>query len=155
MLSNQLMELTPLYINEDPATADSKEGIRLDQSAADDVYFPVPCKCEVIMAAGLVTADCGGETTEGELEFNIRVTAGDDTGIGDKDAGHIKLGTTEKGNMVYDRKKEGTVLMPGQEVVCKHIQATGTGAGGQVRPLLVVRPIPEEPVNIDTMINTD
>ncbi len=155
MLSYQLMELVPLYINEDPLTADSKEGIRVAESAADDVYFPVPCKCELLMAGGLVTKDCGGETTEGELEFHIRVKAGTNTDKVDKGAGNVKLGETEAGNVVYDRAKQGTILYPGQELVCAHVQATGTGADGQVRPFVMVRPVSEEPVNLDNMIETE
>ena len=152
MLSYQTMELIPLYINEDPATADSKEGIRLAQTAADDVVFVVPTKCELLMVAALVTVTCAGGDATPEFKFSIRPTGGSDTDRVDAGAGHLKLGTTAAGKVMYSREKEGTILEPGQEVVCHHIAAAGTGAAGQARPFMLVRPLSEEPVNMDAMV---
>lgn len=149
----ELMMIPPLYLDDGPDT--EAAGIDCDQSAADFVIFTPPCKCSVVCSGLLVTETSAGATTTAEFKFDKRPTAGSDTGRGDGDVAHIKLGTTAAGNVVYAEPAEEVILLPGQEVVCEMTQAaTGTGAAGHVRPMLLVRPIPERPVNISSMVET-
>jgi len=134
---------------------DDTEGIDMDQAPADAAVFVIPYKCRVEYAGAVVIETCGGDTTTPEVKFDKRPTAGSDTGRGDGDIGHLKLLTTAQGKLMYDVAARGEELEPGQEVVFEiTVQATGTGAAGHVRPVLVVTPRDEMFANLSGMTET-
>lgn len=155
MLSYQDIQLDALYLVDGPDT--EATGIDCDQSAKDvAVFSPGGQKVQVLMAGAVVTETCGGDDSKPVFKFDKRPTAGSDDDRGDGDVGELNLETTEAGKVMYDRSKEGTVILPGQEVVLELTQrADGSGAAGHVRPFLLVRPVPEEPVNLDNMVESE
>jgi hypothetical protein len=155
MLSNYDVQLDPLYLDD---YADTEAlGVDCDQAAADFAVFnPGLQKVEVIRAGAVVTETCAGETTTPIFKFDKRPTAGSDTDRGDGDIGYLDLDTTAAGKVIYDESGQGEIIEPGEEVVFEMTQrADGTGAAGHVRPFLLVRPVPEEPGNISSMVETD
>ncbi|MFW5874793.1 MAG: hypothetical protein ACOCUC_01020 [bacterium] len=155
MLSYQDIQLDALYLEDGPDT--DADGIDCDQGAKDVAIFnPGGQKVQVLMAGVVVTEDCGGDTTKPIFKFDKRPTAGSDTDRGDGDVGELDLGSTEAGKVMYDRSKEGVVIEPGEEVVFELTQrADGDNSSGHVRPFLLVRPVPEEPVNLDNMVESE
>ena len=128
-------------------------GIDMDQGAADMGAFIVPFKCEVVRAQAHVTETCAGTTTP-VVDFDKRPTAGSDTNRGAADIGHLVLGTTAAGKVMYDKVAKGTILYPGEEVVFELKTAAATGPAGHVRPALIVKPIPETLANLTNMVET-
>jgi len=56
---------------------------------------------------------------------------------------------------MYDKAPRGTILYPGQEIVCKvKTQATGTNAAGHARPYILVKPLDETKANLANMVET-
>ena len=154
MLSNQLVFLNPLYLDDSPDV--EPLGIDCAQAGGDFAVFVIPDKLELIRVQALVTENCAGATTTPIVKFDIRPVAGSDAGRGDGDGGTLKLATTTAGHVVYDDAKEGAILYPGQEVVVELAQAaSGTGASGHFRPALVCKSVPELPVNMANMTRTD
>ncbi len=130
-------------------------GIDTDQAAADMGAFIVPFRCEVIEAGCVVTETCAGGTTTPEVDFDLRPTAGSDTSRGAADIGHLVLSTTAAGKVMYDEVAKGTVLEPGQEVVCElKVAATGTSKAGHVRPYLLAKYRAETKANLTNMVAT-
>lgn len=150
MLSNQTMSLPPDWI-----AAAGAAGASLT-ATGDKAVFPIPCKCVVDSVGVVVTTTCAGATTTPVVDFDLRPTAGSDTGRGTGgDVAHLVLGTAAGGKVMYDRAAEGLVLTPGQEVVVEcATAATGGTPTGTCRPFLVVRPVAEEPVNLTKMVET-
>lgn len=134
---------------------DDTLGVDMDQAAADVGFFKIPMKCEVIEAGAIVTENCAGGTTTPELDFDLRPVAGSDSNREAAAIGHLVLGTTAAGKVMYDKAAAGTILEPGQEVVAQvQTRATGTGAAGHVRPYLLVRPLDEVKGNLSGMVET-
>lgn len=134
---------------------DDLAGIDCDQSAADMGHFIIPFRCEVVLAGLVVTETCSGGTTTPVVDFDLRPTAGDDTSRGAADIAHFVLGTTAAGKVLYDLAAIGTVLEPGQEVVCElNVAATGSPKTGHVRPFLLVKYRAETLANLTDMVAT-
>ena len=129
------------------------QGIDLDQTAADAAVFSVPFKCEVVRAQLAVTETCAG-TTPGQVDFDLRPTSGSDTNRGAADIAHFAMATTAAGKVLYDKAGTGTILYPGQEVVCEIKVQPVTGAAGHFRPQLLVRYLPETLANMSNMVET-
>jgi hypothetical protein len=130
-------------------------GIDMDQGAADMGAFIVPFKCEVHEAGAVVTEACAGDTTTPEVDFDKRPTAGSDTDRGAADVGHLILSTTAAGKVMYDKAGQGTLLYPGQEVVCQlAVASTGNAKAGHVRPYLLVKPVAETDANLSAKVLT-
>jgi hypothetical protein len=143
--------LIPEYI----VDYDDSLGIDCDQSPADVAVFEIPFRCQVIMAAAVVTETCAGGTTTPQVDFDLRPTAGSDTDRGAADIGHLVLSTTDAGKVMYDKAAVGDILEPGQEVVVElKVAATGGGAAGHVRPVLLVQHLPEVLGNLSDMVET-
>lgn len=122
-------------------------------ATGDKMSFPVPFLCEVLYAGLVITATCAGATTTPIVKFDRRPTAGSDTGRGDGDLGGFALGTQAAGKTVYFKPPTRIVLEPGEEVIMQvTTAATGTGAGGSARPILVVRPRDEQFDNLAGMV---
>ena len=128
-------------------------GIDLDQSAADVAVFPIPYKCEVILAELAISETCAG-TTPGQVDFDRRVTIASDTNRGAADIAHFAMGTTAAGKLLYDKAGVGTVLYPGDEVVVEIKVQPVTGPAGHFRPILLVRYLPETIANLADMVET-
>lgn len=151
MLSKQIVSLPVLYFID----YDDAAGIDTDQSPADVAFIVIPFKCFVLYAGCLVTETCAGATTTPVVAFDSRPTAGSDTGRGTADIANLTLSTTAAGILIYDLVAQGTLLYPGYEVVVElTVQATGTGAAGHVRPLLVVEYVPETMANLADAVVT-
>lgn len=151
MLSHQVIPLIPEYI----VDYDDSAGIDCDQVAKDVAVFPIPFKCEVMLAGVAVTETCAGGTTTPVVDFDKRPTAGSDANRGAADIGHLVLSTTAAGKMMYDLVAAGIILYPGEEVVCQlATAATGASAAGHIRPILLVKFVPEEAANISDMVET-
>ena len=130
-------------------------GIDTDQAAADMGAFIVPFKCVVHEAGASVTETCAGGTTTPVLDFDKRPTAGSDASRGAADIGHLVLSTTAAGKVMYDKAGQGTILYPGQEVVCQlATRSDGTSAAGHVRPYLLVKQIAETDANLTNKVLT-
>lgn len=155
MLSYQDMELVPLYTGDAPAS--QSDGLRLANATGDfAVFTPGGRKVQILMAGAVVTVDCGGDDAKAEAKFDLRPAAGSDTDRGDGDVGHLKFADTAGGKVIYDDSAVNQVIEPGAEVVFEITQiAAGANAAGQARPFLLVRPVPEEPVNLDNMVKTE
>jgi hypothetical protein len=154
MLNYQVMELVPLYLDDGPET--EALGVDCDQAVGDfAVFSPGGQKMEVLMAGVTVTEVCAGTDSTPVFKFDKRPTAGSDTDRGDGDIGEITLGTTAAGKVMYDRSGAGEIIEPGEEVVFEMTTRAETAASGHVRPFLLVRPISEEPVNLDNMVESD
>ncbi|OQA63786.1 MAG: hypothetical protein BWY37_02154 [Firmicutes bacterium ADurb.Bin262] len=132
---------------------DDTLGVDLDQSPADVGFFKIPMKCEIIEVGGIVTETCAGGSTTPEMSFDKRPTAGSDNNRAE--IGLLKLLTTAAGKVMYDKAPRGTILYPGQEIVCKvKTQATGTSAAGHARPYILVKPLDETKANLANMVET-
>lgn len=154
MLSYYDIQLDALYLDDGPDT--EALGVDCDQVVADFVVFnPGLQKVEVLRAGAVVTEACAGATSTPIFKFDKRPTAGSDTGRGDGDVGTLTLGTTAAGKVMYTRPPDRVALEPGEEVVFEMTQrADGAGAAGHVRPFLLVRPVPEEPGNLSSMVES-
>lgn len=134
---------------------DDALGVDCDQGAADAAVFVIPFKCELLEAGTSVTETCAGGTTTPEVDFDKRPTAGSDASRGAADLGHLVLGTTAAGKVMYDLAGKGTILYPGEEVVCElKTAATGDGKAGHFRPYLLVRHLPETNANLSDKVLT-
>lgn len=149
MLLNVEIPLIPAYL----VDYDDVLGIDIDQAAADVAVFVIPFKCEISMV-GLAISEAMAGTTPGQVDFDIRPTIGSDTLRTAATAGHLMTGTAAIGKLLYDIVGKGTVLYPGQEVVVQIAVRPLTGATGHFRPVLVVKPIPEEFTNLTGMVET-
>jgi hypothetical protein len=132
---------------------DDAAGIDLDQTAGDVAAFVIPFRCEVLLAGLVITETCAG-TTPGQVDFDLRPTAGSDSSRGAADIAHFAMGTTAAGKVLYDKVAVGTVLEPGQEVVCEIKVQPVTGAAGHFRPFLLVKQLPEVLGNLTNMVET-
>jgi hypothetical protein len=128
----------------------------------DLAIFEIPFKCKVYEAGVLVLADLAG-TNPGphDFRFDVRLTAGSDTGRTDGSAGIVYLyetGASAQGDYCYDLAGQTpydntddtgcSLLEPGMQVVFQtgSTALTGTGmitAGSKVRPFLLVEYMPE------------
>jgi len=134
---------------------DDVTGIDMDQAAADVGVFPIPFKCAVHEAGAIVTETCAGADSTPEIDFDKRPTAGSDTDRGAADIGHLILSTTAAGKVMYDKVAEGTILYPGEEVVCElKVASVGVGKTGHVRPYLLVKQIAENDANLSDKVLT-
>lgn len=129
-------------------------GVDCDQTAADVGVITIPFKCEVVRAQVTVTEVCAGSTSTPVVDFDKRPTAGSDTGRGSADIGHLVLSTTAAGKVMFDEVANGTVLYPGEEVVVQLATAAVGTPTGHFYPVLIVKPIPEETVNLSDMVET-
>src|SRR6056297_3348309 len=154
MLSNQIMELPALYLDDGPDT--EANGIDADQSVGDFAFFfAAGVALEVLAAGVLVTEDFGGDTSEGEFKFDKRPTAGSDTDRGDGDIGTINCAGAKAGQVIYDESAVGQELVPGNEVMFEMTQRSdGNNSAGHVRPFMLVRYKPELPDNLGNMEKT-
>ena len=132
---------------------DDSAGVDLDQAAADVGYFQVPFRCQVVLAGLVITETCAG-TTPGQVDFDKRPTAGSDTDRGAADIAHFLMGTTAGGKVLYDEAAIGTILEPGEEVVCEIKVRPLTSAAGHFRPFLLVEQLPETLANLADMVET-
>lgn len=152
MLSHQLMELDPLYLDDYSDT--EALGLDCDQSAADLAVFAINLPCVLEFVGGNITETCGGDTTTPIFKFDLRPIAGSDTGRGDGDCGVLELDTIAAGKFALDTGCAGLELAPGNEIVCQLTQiAAGTGAAGHIRPCVGVRYRPETWVNLDNVVD--
>jgi len=134
---------------------DDTLGVDLDQAAADVGFFKIPMKCEVIEAGGIVTETCGGATGKPEFDFDLRPVAGSDANREAGAIGHLVLGATAAGKVMFDKVARGTILEPGQEIVAQvQTRPTGDGAAGHLRPYVLVKPLDEVKGNLANMIET-
>jgi hypothetical protein len=130
-------------------------GVNMDQATGDIGYFKIPFRCEVVEAGGIVTATCAGGTSTPVVDFESRPVAGSDANRGSADIGHLILGTTPGGKVMYDQVARGTILVPGMEIVVKlTIAAVGGGKAGHIRPYIVVVPRDETKANLANMVMT-
>lgn len=152
MLRSDLpIALIPEYI----VDYDDAAGIDADQSPADVAVFSIPFKCTVLRAMLVVTETCAGATTTPVAVMDSRPTAGSDTDRGSADVASFVLSTTAQGESLYDDAGYGVELEPGEEVVVElTVQATGSGAAGHFRPVLLVRYEPEAVGNLANMVET-
>ncbi|MDD4339212.1 MAG: hypothetical protein PHV00_05980 [Syntrophales bacterium] len=132
---------------------DDAAGVDLDQSAADVGYFMIPFRCQVVLAGLIITETCAG-STQGQVDFDLRPTAGSDSDRGAADIAHFLMGTTAAGKVLYDEVAVGTVLEPGEEVVCEIKVQPVTGPAGHFRPFLLVEYLPETLANLSDMTET-
>ncbi|OPY17011.1 MAG: hypothetical protein A4E74_01544 [Syntrophus sp. PtaB.Bin075] len=132
---------------------DDPVGIDLDQTAADVAVFVIPFKCEVVLAELAISETCAG-TTPGQVDFDLRPTIGSDTDRGAADIAHFAMGTTAAGKVLYDKVAQGTILYPGEEVVCEIKVQPVTNPAGHFRPVLLVRYLPETLANLSDMVET-
>lgn len=137
-----------------PLDYNDAAGVDCDQTAADVGVCTIPFKCEVVRAQVTVTEVCAGSTSTPVVDFDSRPTAGSDSDRGAADLGHLVLSTSAAGTVMYDLVGAGTVLEPGQEVVCQLTTAAVGTATGHFYPVLIVKPVPEEAANIDAMVET-
>jgi hypothetical protein len=131
-------------------------------------YWTIPFKCRVLEAGitiktGLAGANPASHTDDVihkgiDFMFDVRKTAGSDTGRGDGDAGKIWLnetGASAQGDYVYDLVGQTpyvtttgagcSLLEPGMEVVFQTGASVlyGAGCAGVIVPHLLVEYIPE------------
>lgn len=137
-----------------PLDYNDAAGVDCDQTAADVGILAVPFKCEVVMAQAVVTEVCAGTDTTPVVDFDVRPTAGSDASRTAATLGHLVLGTTAPGKVMFDKVGAGVVLYPGQEVVCQLATAAVGTATGHFWPVLIVKPIPEETGNLTAMVET-
>jgi hypothetical protein len=84
------------------------------------------------------------------LSFDLRITAGSDTGRVDAGVGTLIIpGGTVQGTVVY--KNVGVVVKPGQEVL---LRATDAAAAGVATVGMTVEEMWETPANIPAMVVT-
>jgi len=161
-----MFEINPTFLQFHPTSVGTSwddEGIDFDGHAVntDRGVFDVPFKCEVVLAQMTVTEGFAGTSTESEVAFERRFTAGSDTGRATKDIAHFYLGKTglsDQGEVGYDEVGVGLSLEPGMEVVVKVISGSGahaSGAAGKARPSLLVRYLPETLANLSALTETD
>ena len=151
MIENQVITLPCNYIID----YDDALGIDMDQAGADIAVFTVPCRCEVIEVGAVVTETCAGGTTTPVVDFDKRPTAGSDASRGAADLGHLVLSTTVAGKVMYDKVGKGTILEPGQEVVCQlATRADGASAAGHIRPYILALMRSETKANLANMVET-
>jgi hypothetical protein len=71
-------------------------------NTADEAYFDIPFKCKVVYAACAVTTVVGA--ADGEVKFDRRIAAGNDTGRTDGTIANITIPNgTAIGQVVYDK----------------------------------------------------
>ena len=128
-------------------------GVDTDQVAADVGRFVVPFKCQVILAALVVTEVCAGTLTP-VVAFDKRPTAGSDTDRGDGDIANFVMGTTAAGKVLYDLAAAGTVLTPGEEVIIEITVQPTDAASGHFVPYLLVEALPETKANLGDLVAT-
>jgi hypothetical protein len=149
MLENYIIPLPVVKI----VDYDDAVGIDLDQTAADVARILVPFKCEVVLAALIITETCAG-TTPGVVTMDKRPTAGSDASRGAADIASFAMGTTAAGKMLYDKVAKGTILYPGDEVVVEIATQPVTGPAGHFEPVLLVKPLSETLANLTDMVET-
>ena len=136
-------------------SVDDATGIDMDQTAKDVGVFPIPFKCVVHEAGAVVTEVCAGADSTPQLDFDKRPTAGSDVDRGEATIGHLILSTTAAGKVMYDKVAEGTILYPGEEVVCElKVASVGVGKTGHARPYLLVKQIAETDANLSDKVLT-
>lgn len=125
----------------------------------DLVEFDIPFKCKVFEAGIVVLADITGATNPGPIDFrfDVRKTAGSDTGRTNGSAGIIYLyetGASSQGDYVYDLAGQTpydstantgcSFLEPGMQVVFQTGSSQLQGAtAGKIKPFLLVEYMPE------------
>ena len=149
MLENYVIPLPVVKI----VDYDDAAGIDLDQTAADVARILVPFKCEVVMAALIITETCAG-TTPGVVKMDRRPTAGSDASRGDGDIASFAMGTTPAGKMLYDEAAKKSVLDAGDEIVVQITTQPVTGPAGHFEPVLLVKPMSESKANMADLVAT-
>lgn len=131
---------------------------------ADLVVFDIPFKCKVYEAGITVLTGLGG-TNPGPIDFrfDVRLTAGSDTGRSDGSAGIIYLyetGASAQGDYVYDLAGQTpyddtdntgcSLLEPGMQVVFQtgSTNLAGAALAGKIKPFLLVEYMPETRENL-------
>jgi len=139
-------------------TSMDSQGIDLAVCAnGDDLgAFDIPYKCVVHQAQVEIKEGLAGSTGTARIKFDLRATAGSDTGRGDGDIGDLNLGVTgvsAQGERAYDQVAFGTALEPGEEVVVEAVTTTygQAGAAGHIWPFLLVRYVPEAVANLSAL----
>ena len=120
-------------------------------STGDKWIFNIPFKCELVRAA-LVVEGSSANATAAVVKFDIRVTAGTDTGRGDGDAGVLSktASVSQQGKMLYEDPAARVTMYPGYQVVVE--VTTADGAANAMCPILYLREVPEVPANITAMV---
>lgn len=128
-------------------------GIDLDQAAGDVARFIIPFRCRIYSCQLHITETCAG-TTQGEVAFDLRPTAGSDTNRGDGDVAYFYMGTTAGGKFLYQHSAKGLVLIPGKEVVVQITVQPVTNPAGHFEPVLLVHPAHETVTNLARMVKS-
>jgi hypothetical protein len=131
---------------------------------ADLVVFDIPFKCKVYEAGIVIlTSLAGANPGPIDFRFDVRKTAGSDTGRSDGSAGIgylYETGASVAGEYVYDlagqtpynsRTNVGcSLLEPGMQVVFQtgSTNLTGAGLAGKIKPILLVEYMPEVRANL-------
>jgi hypothetical protein len=128
------------------------------ETNTDLVVFDIPFKCKVYEAGIVILTGLAGDTNPGpcDFRFDVRKTAGSDTGRGDGDAGIIYLyetGASAQGEYVYDLAGQTpwaagagcSLLEPGMQVVFQTGASLieGPNLAGKIKPFLLVEYMPE------------
>lgn len=127
------------------------------ESNTDLVVFDIPFKCKVYEAGiTILTGLAGTNPGPCDFRFDVRKTAGSDTGRGDGDAGIVNLyetGASAAGEYVYDLAGQTpwaagagcSLLEPGMQVVFQTGTSLveGNGLAGKIYPVLLVEYMPE------------
>jgi hypothetical protein len=132
---------------------DDTLGIDLDQTAADVARFVIPFPCVVEEAGVIITETCAG-TVKGVVKFDLRVTAGSDTGRGDGDIATLNMGVTAVGKYLYDLVAVDTELEPGDEIFVQISVAPTVAPAGHFEPVLVVKARDETKANSSNAVVT-
>lgn len=135
---------------------DDTVGIDVDQSAADVAIADIPCNGTILFTALMCTEAVTAATTAPVFKFDIRPTAGSDTGRGDGDAGAITIPSgTAIGTVMYDEAAKGDQVTAGDQVVCQYATAaSGPSITGHVVPMLVIDPEWEMLANLSAFTET-
>ena len=120
-------------------------------TAADKLTFSVHQKCSIYRSqVTCLTTDAGGFT----MAFDQRITAGSDTGRVAVYAGNVIVtAANNQGKTFYDVAEQGSILVPGDEVVAE-VTAEAAGASTNVVPQVLVFYIPETEANQTDMTET-
>jgi hypothetical protein len=128
---------------------DDTVGIDIDQSAADVAIAEIESNGVLMFAAVVVTEAVTAATTAPVFKFDIRPTAGTDTGRGDGDAGSITVPSgTAIGAVIYDESIKGTRVSAGDQVVFQYATAASGTLTGHVVPMLMFVPEDEMLANL-------
>lgn len=134
------------------------------ESNTDLVVFDIPFKCKVYEAGIVILTGLAG-TNPGpcDFRFDVRKTAGSDTGRSDGSAGIVYLyetGASAAGEYVYDLAGQTpydntdnsgcSLLEPGMQVVFQTgtTLVEGNGLAGKIKPILLVEYMPETRGNL-------